>query len=105
MDNLFYIFFFGFIAFFIYSVFTMSGKGRMFGGEIIGTLNDSIVQHSGLNKTTIKIHLIEKKQGEKFVGIELTDNAKLAWSMRPITFSKAEAEQLAGMLNEAISKT
>lgn len=105
MDNLFYLFIFGFIAFFIYSVFTKSGRGRMFGGKIVDTLNDTIIQTSGINKTTIKIHLIEKQKGEKCVGVELTDNAKLAWSMRSLTFSKDEAQQLVFMLNEAINKT
>jgi len=77
----------------------------MFGGKIVGTLGDSIIQQNGITKTTIKIHLIEKKHGEKVVGVELTDNAKLAWAMRPITFTKSEAQQLVAMLNEAISKT
>ena len=93
MDNFFYLFFFGFIAFFLYSVFTKHGRGRMFGGKIVGTLNESIVQTSGINKTIMKIHLIEKKSGEKHVGVDLTDNAKLAWSMRPLTFTQSEAKQ------------
>lgn len=105
MDNLLLIFFFGFVAFFIYSAFTKSGRGRMFGGKILKTSDDSIVQESGINKTTIKVHLIEKNHGEKCVGVEIIDNAKLAWSMRPITFSKAEAQQLVSMLNEAIGNT
>ena len=106
MDNLiFYIFFFGILAFIVYSVFTKGGKGFLFGGKIIETLNDSIIQKRGITKTTIKIHIIEKKQKEKYVGIELTENAKLSWSMKPVTISKEDAQKLVNMLNDAINKT
>ncbi len=106
IDNLVWLFVIVFVGFFLFSIFTKKGKGMMFGGKILDMLSDTITQKDGLSKTTIRVHLIEKKkQREKFVGIELTDNAKLAWSMRPLTFSRAEAQQLVNMLNEAISKT
>ncbi len=105
MDNLVVIFVVGFIAFFIYSVFSKSGKGRMFGGKIIESIDKSITSKKGMSKTKIKLHVIEKKKGENCVGIELSQSAVLAWSMTPITLTKSDAKLMIDMLNEAIDKT
>ncbi|MBY5991737.1 hypothetical protein [Ferrimonas balearica] len=97
-----------FIAFFaiiLILAFTKLGKGLMFGGKILETHEREIVQTSGINKTKIRVHLIAKRSGEKCVGIEVADNAKLSFSFRPITLSQEEAKRLVTMLDETANET
>ncbi len=105
LNNIPLLIFFGFMGFVLWSLFSKTGKGRMLGGKIVYTANDEIVQTQGINKTAIRAHLIETKSGSKHVGIELSDNAKLAASMRPIKLSKQEADTLAAMIKEMANQT
>ena len=103
MEILFPLFFVGFVGFFLYSVFTKKGKGRFFGGKILKTLDREIKQNKGIQKSTTRVHVIDKKREiENSVSIELNQHAYLAWSMMPINLSKAEARTLVSMLQEAI---
>lgn len=103
--KIFPIVFIGFFAFVLWSMFSKSGKGRMLGGTIITTAKDEITTSSGISKTALRAHAIEAKNGTKHVGLELSQNAKLAASMTPIKLSKQEAETLIAMLREVIDKT
>jgi hypothetical protein len=105
LSNIPLLIFFGFMGFVLWSMFSKTGKGRMLGGKIVHTANDEILQTQGMNKTAIRAHLIETKSGSKHVGIELSDNAKLAASMRPIKLTKQEAESLINMIKEVADKT
>jgi hypothetical protein len=99
------IFFVAFISFFLFTVFTKKGKGRMFGGEILETIPDEIRPNLKGVKTTIKMHVVRKKNEiSNSIGIEITDKTFLSWNMRPLTLSKSEAQKLIMMLNEAINK-
>jgi ABC-type Na+ efflux pump permease subunit len=99
------IIFFGFFAFVLWSMFSKAGKGRMLGGTIIDTAKDEITSNEGIAKTALRAHVVEAKNGTKHVGLELSQNAKLAASMTPIKLSKKEAETLIGMLREVVDKT
>lgn len=109
MDNIFsYIFpivFIGFFVFIFWSMFSKSGKGRLLGGTIIHTANDEIIQTKGIAKSTIRAHLVETKSGSKHIGIELSESAKLAASMKPIKLTKEEAEKLIRMIQEIADRT
>ncbi|MEO2266820.1 hypothetical protein V1358_05870 [Pseudoalteromonas sp. YIC-656] len=105
MDTILLSIFFGFMGFVLWSMFSKTGKGLMLGGKIVHTANDEITQTQGIKKTAIRVHLIETKSGTKQVGIELSDNAKLAASMTPIRLSKQEAETLINMIKEVTDKT
>ena len=104
MELLFPLFFFGFIAYFVFTVFTKKGKGRLFGGRIVKTIDKEIKQKKGISNSTIRVHVIEKKeQKDNAIGIELNFHAYLAWSMTPINLSKNDARDLISMLVEAVS--
>lgn len=77
----------------------------MLGGEIIGTAKDDIQQSSGMLTTKIRAYVIQSKSGNKHIGLEISENAKLGASLKPIKLSKQEAEKLIGMLNDVVSKT
>lgn len=97
-----------FVAFFVFifwSLFSKSGKGRLLGGKILTTAKDEIIKKEGISKTALRAHLVEAKDGTKHVGLELSQNAKLAASMTPIKLSKQEAETLISMIREVADKT
>lgn len=77
----------------------------MLGGTIIDTAKDEITTSEGIAKIALRAHVVEAKNGAKHVGLELSQNAKLAASMTPIKLSKQEAETLIGMLREVVDKT
>lgn len=77
----------------------------MLGGTIIHTASDEIIHTKGIAKSVIRAHLVETKSGSKHVGIELSENAKLAASMKPIKLTKEEAEKLIGMIREIADRT
>ncbi len=77
----------------------------MFGGKIADTMDEEIKRRKGIATTTIRVHSIEKKdEVEKSIGIEVTQNAILGWSMNPINLSKSETLTLISMLQEAVKK-
>ena len=94
-----------FAAYVGYSMFSKRGKGRMLGGTIIDTASEEIVQKSGILTTSIKAHVVETKNQEKLVGLEISENAKLGASFKPIRLTKTEAEKLMRMISETVSKT
>ena len=103
MEVLFPLFFFGFIGYFLFVVFTKKGKGISFGGRIVKTLDKEIKQKQGISNTTIRVHVIKrKKEKNNAVSIELNQHAYLAWSMMPINLSKNEVVELISMLEEAV---
>ncbi|NIQ16599.1 MAG: hypothetical protein GTO02_20095, partial [Candidatus Dadabacteria bacterium] len=100
MDNLIYFIFIAFFGYFIYTIFTKSGKGKMFGGEIVKTLDRHIEKRDGIQTIKIKIHVIKPKDRphERDIGIELTQSAKLSWNMIPIKLNSSEAKDLSLMI-------
>lgn len=104
-DYLIYVVFVGFAGYVMYSMFTKQGKGRMLGGTIIETTKEEINQQTGMLTTVIRTHLIESKSQQKLVGIEISENAKLGASFKPITLNKSEAQKFVRMINDVISKT
>jgi len=95
----------GIIGYVFYSMFTKSGKGKMLGGTIVETTSEEIEQKSGMLTTTVRAHVVEASAGNKHVGLEISEGAKLGASYKPVKLSRSEAETLVRMLNEAISKT
>jgi hypothetical protein len=104
-DNWFWVFFVALAAYIAYSLFTKRGKGRMFGGEIIETLQPTISKRRAMMRTNIKVHLVKPKgrPNERDVGIELSHSAALAWSMTPIILTAQEAAQLRELIDAALS--
>ena len=94
-----------FFAYVLWSMFSKKGKGKMLGGTIIDTAKDEIVQKKGVATMALRAHVIEAKDGTRHVGLELSENAKLAASVTPIKLSKKEAETLIGMIRETADKT
>jgi len=104
MEVLVPLFFLCFIAYFVFSIFTKKGKGRLLGGKIVRTIDTEIKQSKGIARTTIRAHVIDRKKSvENSISIELNQHAFLAWSMMPINLSKEEAKTLVSMLQEAIN--
>ena len=105
LDNLFIAFFVVFGGMVAFTLFTSRGKGLMLGGKIMATASEEVRQSSGMLTTTVRAHVVEARGGGKHVGIEISENAKLGASFKPLKLSKGEAETLIGMLNEVVSKT
>jgi hypothetical protein len=105
-DQFFWVFFAAFLAYFAYSVFTKHGKGRMFGGEIVKTLEPQIAKTKGMVTTKIKVHVIKPSERlhERDIGIEFSHSAIMGWSMTPITLTAAEALQLKSLIEEGLSE-
>lgn len=104
MEFLVPLFFVAFVGYFIFSVFTKKGKGRLFGGKVLRTLDKEIKQKSGISNSTIRVHVIGKKETkEKSVGVEHNQHAFLAWSMTPISLTKTETRELISRLQEAVN--
>ncbi len=99
------ILFAGFMAFVFWSMFSKKGKGRMLGGSIIHTSSEEIIHTKGIAKSVIRAHVVESKNGSKHIGIELSENAKLAASMKPIKLTKEEAQKLIRMITEVANRT
>ncbi|RNC83166.1 MAG: hypothetical protein ED557_10670 [Balneola sp.] len=93
------------MAFVFWSMFSKKGKGRMLGGSIIHTSSEEIIQTKGIAKSVIRTHVVEAKNGSKHIGIELSENAKLAASMTPIKLTKEEAQKLVRMITEVANRT
>ena len=93
------------VAGYVRSKFLKQGKGRMLGGKIIDTTTEEIVQKSFLLTTSIRAHVVESKNNEKLVGLEISGNSILGPSFKPIKLTKTEAEKLAKMLSETANKT
>jgi hypothetical protein len=104
-DNFIFVFIILFFGYVFYSMFSKQGKGRMLGGTITETATEEIVQKSGMLTTAIRTHVVETKNGDKRVGIEISENAKFGASFKPIKLTKMEAETLIRMLSEAVAKT
>lgn len=94
-----------FFTFIFWSMFSKKGKGRMLGGSIIHTSSEEIIHTKGIAKSVIRAHVVETKGGSKHIGIELSENAKLAASMKPIKLTKEEAQKLIRMLSEVANRT
>lgn len=78
METIFSFLFIGFVVLFLFVVLSKRGKSLMFGGKIVKTFADEIKTKRGMNRTTIKVHLIVKKNDPvPSVGIELSQNANL----------------------------
>lgn len=96
------LFFVVFIAYFVFSIFTKKGKGRLLGGTIVRTIGTEIKQSKGITRTTIRAHIIDMKHhAENSISIELNQHAFLGWSMNAMTLTKSEAKTLIEMLQEA----
>ena len=102
MEILVPLFFAVFITYFVFSIFTKKGKGRLLGGRIIRTIDTEIKQSKGITRTTIRAHVINTKhEAENSISIELNQHAFLGWSMNAMSLTKSEAKILISMLQEA----
>jgi len=91
------------VGLFIFVVFTKRGKGVLFDGKVLKTLDREIKQTNGRKKSRIRVHLIEKnRDNTKAIGVELTEHAYLAWNMTPINLTMTDAKELISMLQEVV---
>ncbi len=95
----------GVAVFLAWFSFSKRGKGLMLGGTIIDTCTEEIVQKTGMLTTAIRVHVVETKNKDKLVGLEISENRKLGVSFKTVKLTKTEAEKLARMISETANKT
>ena len=88
-----------------FGLFTKRGKGMMLGGRIVHSARDEVRQSRGLLRTALRAHVVEARDGNRHVGIEIYESAKLGASFKPVQLSRSEARTLIGMLEEVVAKT
>ena len=99
-EGLFFILFFGVLAWVLFVFFTKRGKGIMFGGKIIKTY-DGIKVKRRIITSRVKIHAIEAAPAARLVGLEIYNSTFGSFQMTHITLPASEARKLARLLNEA----
>ena len=99
-----FLLFFAALGWTIWSLFTKRGRGRMLGGQIIATATGEIVIKDDPVTSTLMVHAIEAKNGQRHIGIEISDRSIISAHVTPIQLSKSEAESLVRMLNEMIKQ-
>ena len=104
-DNVTWLFALAFVSYFVFSVFTKKGRGKMMGGTIVETISTEVVQKEGMQTTTISAHVIQPKRGIPHVALEIHEKSKFGFSIRPIQLQREEARTLIRMLDEAVKKT
>ena len=91
-----------FVAAFLFFVISKKGKGMMFGGEIIHTINGNPQGKRRIITTGVKVHVVQAAPMVRFVGLEINQSGGLSWQMIPISLPISDARLLADMINQAI---
>jgi hypothetical protein len=77
--------------------------GAMLGGKITREVGQVSITSSTASSKSLKVHCMESSDGNSFVGLSLISKAPLAASMVPIKLSKSQAQELAQLLQQAIT--
>lgn len=94
--------FIAFVATFLIFAISRKGKGMMFGGEIIHTIDGNPKGKRRIITTGVKVHVVQAAPSVRFVGLEINQSGELSWQMIPISLPVSDARLLAQMINEAI---
>lgn len=77
-------------------------KGAMFGARVQRAVGEATATTSGPISTVMRVHVLERGDPDRAVGIELFTKALLGYSMVPVTLSQSEARKLAALLQSAV---
>lgn len=102
MDYLFPILFLGIVGYFILR-YVRSGSlvGALLGGTIKREVGKVELTGRAMTSQTLKVIRMEDAEGENFVALSVVSKAPLAISMVPYRLSKAQAQELAKLLQQA----
>ncbi len=85
------------------AVLIKRGKRWMMGGRIIKTFIAENPTEPRKQKSRLKVHVVETRLPKAaYVGLELRQPSGFGMRLIPITLSVDEAEELSGMLRQAI---
>lgn len=100
-----------FWAFFAFVVGNMAWRyfrsgsftGAMLGGTIRREIGQASVKSGSFSSQTLKVFAMESAEGESFIGMSLVYKAPFAISMQPIKLTKAQAQDLVRLLQQALA--
>ena len=101
-DYIFFLFFALFAGTFVWR-YLRSGSltGAFLGGRITKTIGQIELSSGSLSSRVLHVYSMRSADGETFVGVSIVSKAALAASMVPYRLSKAQASELALMLQQA----
>lgn len=102
MDYLFPILFLGIVGYFILR-YARSGSlvGALLGGTIKREVGKVELTGRVMTSQTLNVIRMEEAEGEDFVALSVVSKAPLAISMVPYRLSRAQAQELAKLLQQA----
>jgi len=77
--------------------------GAMLGGKIKREVGAIALESRHLSSHNLKVHAMESPNGESFVGLSLVSKAPLAVSMVPLKLTRANAQELVRLLQQAMA--
>lgn len=104
-EYMFFGIFAAFVGYFAFSVYRHGGfRGAMFGATVRETIGEVEGVARGYS-SKLKVHSLGSREGgDALVGLELVATSIGSWSSSPISLSRAEAQRLASLLQEAASR-
>lgn len=101
MGEVVFFVFFALAAVWVAFVFlTKAGRGFMFGGTIVHTW-DGVTGKRKIYTSRVKVHAVDAAPTLRFVGLEIATSSIGSYQMIPISLPKAEALELARLIQEA----
>jgi hypothetical protein len=107
MENLQFLFWFGFGLVVIYLVSRISKygfKGAFFGAKIDHMAGEVEGAKVPLMTMKLKVHVLAPENPDRAVGIELTQASFASWRTVPIALSLDQTKKLVGVLQTAIAE-
>ena len=77
--------------------------GAMLGGTIKREIGEISITSGAASSKKLKVHAMESQEEGGFVALVLVSKAPLAASMLPVKLSKAQAQELVRLLQQAIT--
>ena len=105
-EYIFFGIFAAFVGYFAFSVYRHGGfRGAMFSATVRETIGEVEGVARGPGSAKLKVHSLGAREGaDVLVGLELVATRIGSWSSSPISLSRAEAQRLASLLQEAASR-
>ncbi|MGN6729686.1 MAG: hypothetical protein ACTHJG_07630 [Rhodanobacteraceae bacterium] len=102
LEYLFWVFFVGVLAHLVWRYFRNgSFTGAMLGGRVSGEIGEIPLSSGSFSSQVLRVLNMESPQGERFIGLSVVSKAPLAVSVAPYRLSRAQAQQLASLLQRA----
>lgn len=105
-QNFFFVVFFAIVAFIGFRLVKYRGlKGAVFGARVLHTVGELEPPSTmGFMKTRLKIHVLDSDVTDRAIGVEQITSSVGSWQMTGFTLSVAQAQELIGLLQLAISQ-